>query len=81
MNIFHKVLELWLGQESGTDGQTDVRDRQGYHLMPFRYSSNRRGHKYGNISLETCKSYNKTGAITLVCLLDLQLSPEIFPVL
>ena len=30
---FHKVLELWLGHESGmygrTDGRTDVRDRQG----------------------------------------------------
>ena len=53
MNIFHKVLELWPGHESGTyerrdgktDGRTDVRDGQGLHLMPIRYSSNRRGHK------------------------------------
>ena len=29
MNIFHKVLELWPGHESGTDGRTDVRDGQG----------------------------------------------------
>ena len=28
-----------------TEGRTDVRDRQELHLMPFRYSSNRRGHK------------------------------------
>ena len=27
-----------------TDGRPDVRDGQGLHLMPFRYSSNRRGH-------------------------------------
>ena len=49
MNIFHKVLELWPGHESGTygrtDGWTDVRDGQGLYLMPFRYSSNRRVHK------------------------------------
>ena len=25
MNIFHKVLELWPGHESGAYGQTDVR--------------------------------------------------------
>ena len=25
MNIFHKVLELWPGHESGTYGQTDGR--------------------------------------------------------
>ena len=25
MNIFHKVLELWPGHESGTYGRTDVR--------------------------------------------------------
>ena len=25
MNIFHKVLELWLGHESGTYGRTDGR--------------------------------------------------------
>ena len=28
-----------------TDGRTDVLDGQGEHLMHFRYSSNRRGHK------------------------------------
>ena len=50
MNIFHKVLELWPGHESGmyrsTDGWTDRRTgRTGVTLNPFRYSSNKRGHK------------------------------------
>ena len=34
----------------------------------------------GNISLETCKSGKQTCACALVCLPDLQLSREIFPV-
>ena len=50
MNIFHKILELWPGHESGTYGRTDVRDGQGKHLMPFRYSSNTRGHKKFTLS-------------------------------
>ena len=29
MNIFHKVLELWPGHESGMYGWTDGRDGQG----------------------------------------------------
>ena len=49
MNILHTVWELWPGHEVGRtdgqmDGQTDVRDVQGYYLMPIRYSSNRWGH-------------------------------------
>ena len=35
--------------------------------------------KYRNISLETCKSYKQAGVFAFVCLLDLQLSWEIFP--
>ena len=33
----------------------------------------------GNIARETCKSYKQTPAFSLVCLLDLQLSREMFP--
>ena len=37
-----------MGRMDGqTDGQTDVRDGQGKYLMPFCYSSNRRGHSLG----------------------------------
>ena len=39
-----------MGRTDGqTDGQTDGRDGQGYNLMPFRYSSNRRGHKNARV--------------------------------
>ena len=36
--------------------------------------------KTGTISLETCKSYKQTRANALVCLSDLQMSWETFPV-
>ena len=35
------------GTYGWTDGQTDIWDGQGYYLMPFCYSSNRRGHSLG----------------------------------